>query len=112
MLQSGEYGYRLGLAKESALHFYRDQERTAQAQADEIRAREGRLHGIVRAWRFNRADLDLHAPEHVLPVLDRWAAPTKPVAPNDEPRPLESDPRNRSIESTLAMLDAKPDALI
>ena len=112
LLFSGEYGYQVGLLKEKALHWYRDQERTAQSRADDIRARETWLHSLVRARR-HIAELELHAPERVLPVLDRWAAPvTGHLGPNDQPRPLDSDPRKRTIESTLAMLDADPKALV
>jgi hypothetical protein len=52
MFYSGEYQHRVSLAKERALHAYRDQENTARSQAAEIRAREGSLHGLVRAWRL------------------------------------------------------------
>lgn len=113
LFHSGEYGYQIALAKEAALHRYRDQERAAQAQADEIRAREGRIHGFVRAWRFKSLDIELRAPEHVLPVLDRWAAPvTQHLGPNDPPRELDSDPRDRTVTTTLAFLDQDPNALV
>lgn len=103
LLNSGEYVKQIGRAKERALHRYRDQERTAQSQADEIRAREGRLHAFVRAWRFETLDLDLQAPALVLPVLDRWAAPiSRHLGETGSPMPLESDPRTRTVESTLA----------
>lgn len=111
-LYSGEYAHRVGLAKEAALHNYRDQENTAVTQADAIRAREGTLHGLVRAWRRSAGDLELRAPGRVLPVLERWATPaTQHLSPSDEPQPLESDPRKRTIESTLEYLDEHPDAL-
>jgi hypothetical protein len=109
LLHSGTFGYQIALAKELALHTYRDQERTAQSQADEIRAREGRLHGLVRAWRYRALDVDLRAPERVLPILDRWAAPV--TQHNAPPRPLDSDPRARTVQATLEYLDARPNAL-
>jgi hypothetical protein len=113
LFHSGEYGFQVALAKERALHRYRDQERTAQSHADEIQAREGQLHTLVRAWRFATLDPDLRAPARVLPVLTRWAAPvTQHLGPNDPPRPLDSDPRDRTFESTLAMLDTDPNALV
>lgn len=113
LFNSGEYGYQIGLRKEQALHRYRDQERTAQAQADEIRAREGRLHALVRAWKYTALSVDLTAPERVLPVLDQWAAPvTRHLGANDEPCALDSDPRHRTVESTLAWLAKDPKALV
>ncbi len=112
LFRSGAYGVEIGRAKERVLHAYRDQENTARAQADEIRAREGRTHGLVRAWRFRSDDLELRTPDRVLPVLERWATPpTQHLSPTDEPQPLDSDPRNRTVETTLAYLDAKPNAL-
>ena len=108
---SGEYGYQLGLAKERALHAYRDQERTSQSRADEIRAREGSVHNLLRAWRFKTLDLELRAPERVRPILDRWAAPpTQHLSSTDEPQPI-ADPRTRTVDSTLAFLDNDPKAL-
>jgi hypothetical protein len=112
LLQSSEYGRQIGLLKETALHWYRDQERTAQSQADEIRAREGAVHGFVRAWRFKTLDIELKAPGRVLPILERWAEPpTRHLSATDTPQPLENDPRHRTVERTLELLDAKPDAL-
>jgi hypothetical protein len=108
---SGEYAHLIGLAKEEALHWYRDQETTALSQAADIRAREGALHGLVRAWKFS-GDFELRAPQAVKPVLDRWAAPaTQHLSESDEPQPLESDPRTRTIKSTVEYLDEHPDAL-
>jgi hypothetical protein len=46
LFYSSKYGHLVGLAKERALHAYRDQERTAQAHAAEIQARKGQLHGL------------------------------------------------------------------
>lgn len=112
LLHSGEYGRQISLLKENALHWYRDQERTAQSQADEIRAREGGVHGLVRAWRFKSLDVELKAPARVLPILDRWAEPvTRHLSPTDTPQPLESDPRHRTVERTLEFLDSRPDSL-
>jgi hypothetical protein len=110
-LDSGDYGYKLGLAKEAALHRYRDQERTVQSQADDISAREGALHLFVRALRGNRLRLELEAPARVLPILDRWAEPLTPPGAKDEPKALESDPRQRTVESTLQLLEKVPKAL-
>ena len=58
-------------------------------------------------------DLDLRAPERVLPVLTEWALPPKKhLAPTDPlPDTLESDPRDRTVERALSPLQARPGAL-
>jgi hypothetical protein len=108
---SGEYPTQIGRAKERALQAYRDQERRAQDRAAEIRAREGTLHAYFRIWQRLPA-VQLSAPERVLPVLQRWASPaTQHMSATDEPTTMESDPRFRTIEQTLAYLDERPKAL-
>lgn len=93
MLQSGEYGFRLGLLKEAALHEYRDQQRQAERDVDLIYDAEGWLHGAWRAIR-RQPRRALNAPERVEPVLAAWRAPLTrggTTAPIDDPtdRPLE-----------------------
>lgn len=112
LMFSGAYSAAINRAKEEALQRYRDQERTAQSQADEIRAGEGALHGVVRAWRLPTLDLELRTPQRVIPILDRWAIPpTRHLPASDESQPIESDPRSRTIESTMAYLDDHADTL-
>lgn len=97
---SGHHGAQIAQAKERALHAYRDQERTARSQEAEIGAREGRLHALVRAWRT--LDFGLKAPERVRPILDAWAAPvTRHLSAADPPLEI-NDPRQRTVETTLA----------
>jgi hypothetical protein len=107
---SSAHGLRIALAKERALHAYRDQERIALGQAADIAAREGRLHLLVRAWRFE--PIGLRAPEHGAPVLDRWDASVTRhnSSPADPPFEID-DPRKRTVESTLTDLAADPKGL-
>jgi len=113
LLWSSEHGVQIVRAKEVALQTYRDQERTAESQAADIRAREGRVHGLVRAWSRGALSPELRAPGNVAPILDYWAAPvTRHLsAPTDAPLPVD-DPRARTLARTLADLKADPKALI
>jgi hypothetical protein len=110
---SGTHAKHLALAKEAALHAYRDQERTARSQEAEISAREGRLHGLVRLWRFE--PIGLQAPDRVRPILNAWAAPVTRHIARDVPtgdKPFEiNDPRRHNVETTLADLAADPYSL-
>jgi hypothetical protein len=107
---SSHHGQQIALAKEGALHAYRDQERTARSQQAEIGAREGRWHSIYRAWK--KRPFGLKAPERVKPVLDAWAAPvTRHLSNPAEPAVEVDDPRKRTVESTLADLGSDPKAL-
>ncbi len=101
-------------AKELALQAYRDQERTSLARVADIRAREGALHGLVRAWRFQQLETELQSPVRALPILEQWASPPS-LPPRGRPRRMRaqivSDPRHRTIGSTLAFLENYPDAI-
>jgi hypothetical protein len=112
ILQSGEYGVQVLREKERALRAYRDHERAAEERAAEIRAREGRVHSFFRARRKDEGGLYLEAPGRVAAVLERWAEPPAVhLSAGEQPPPLESDPRKRTVESTLQYLEAHEDAL-
>lgn len=102
---SGEHGYQVGLAKERALHAYRDQERRAKREAAEIRASEGWLH---RQWRWvtTRPELELRTPDKAAAVLDAWRLPaTRHLSETDTPAQVD-DPTARTLDGTLAEVAA------
>src|SRR5712691_3922944 len=95
LFYSGEYGRRLNLAKEAAIHAYRDQERQARRDVALTREREHWPHGLWRKL-SRQPPAQLTVPGRVDEVLDGWATPpTKHLSPGDEPPRLD-DPRNRS----------------
>jgi hypothetical protein len=98
MLDSGEYPYLIGRAKEQALQSYRDQERMALREAAYIYDSEGWLHSM---WRFlsrkNRATLQ--APVEVQPVLDTWRLPVGGHLV--ETPSVILDPTRRTLANTL-----------
>jgi hypothetical protein len=111
---SGHHATQIAAAKEAALHRYRDQETTALSHADGIAASEGWPHAVVRRWQLPSRRPELSAPARLRPILDRWAAPvTRHLSypGSGEAVPVD-DPRGRTIESTLEMLDADPKALV
>ncbi len=98
---SGQYGHRLNLAKEEAIHAYRDQERQARRDVALIRDREHWPHGLWRKL-TRRPLVQLKVPERADEVLDAWATPpSKHLSSGDVPPRLD-DPRNRSLEDVLA----------
>lgn len=112
LLWSGEHGYQISLAKERALEAYRNEERRARRAAADLRGREGSVHTLVRRWRGRSDTLELQTPERARPVFDRWAAPVTRHLSSEKDSPLAiDDPRERTIESTLAALDGDPKAL-
>lgn len=74
LLYSSERLHQLALAKERALHAFRDQERAARRFAAEIAARERFAHHQWRRWR-RRPVWPLEAPERGRPILDEWRSP-------------------------------------
>jgi hypothetical protein len=101
LFYSGEYGRRLNLAKEAAIHAYRDQERQARRDVALIRDREHWPHGLWRRLTRN-PPAQLTVPGRAGEALDGWATPpTKHLSPGDEPPRLD-DPRNRSLNEVLA----------
>lgn len=112
LFYSGEHGHQIALAKEAALQAYRDQERTSRSQAADIVAREGWRHSVVRALFYKNLVPGLWAPHIAWPVLDAWASPvTRHLSSPSDP-PLEiSDPRKRTLQTTIDYLAANPKAL-
>jgi hypothetical protein len=109
---SGHHGEQIALAKERALHAYRDQERTARSQEADIRARETTRHALYR--RLTKRPFGLTAPEDVKPIIDAWAVPvTRHLSDpeHEESHVQVDDPRKRTIESTLSDLEKDPKAL-
>ena len=101
LFYSGEYGYRLGLAKERALQVYRDHEDRATREWAAIRASEGLMHLIWR-WIARRKRTTLSVPIRVKPVLDTWLLPpSKHLQPGDTP-PQVPDPFTRNLDDVLA----------
>jgi hypothetical protein len=106
----GHHGEQIALAKERALHAYRDQERTARSQEADIRARETTRHLIYR--KCKKRPFGLTAPARLRPIIDAWAAPVRRHLSDAADPPVEvDDPRKRTVESTLADLASDPDAL-
>lgn len=97
---SGEYGHRLNLAKEAAIHAYRDQERQARRDVALIHDRERWSHRLWRGVTFQpRSQLEI--PAQAQELLDAWATPPrKHLSPGDEPQHLD-DPRKRALDSLL-----------
>lgn len=113
LLWSGEHGYQVSLAKEHALEAYRNEERRTKRAAAELRAQENWAHTLARRRRGRQRAFELQAPGRARPLLDRWAAPVTRHSSSKTDRPLLiDDPRNRTIESTLAELDLDPKALV
>lgn len=106
LLDSGAYGYKIGLAKEAALHAYRDQERTAISHEADVIGRETWMHDLWRSVRYRRLVRGLSAPARVKPVLDAWASP---IVRHGFPTVEVDDPRDRNVEKTLETL--APNAL-
>jgi hypothetical protein len=101
LFYSGSYGVALNLAKEAAIHAYRDQERQARRDVALIRDREHWPHGIWR-WLTSQSPAQLKVPDRAGEVLDAWATPpSKHLSSGDVPPRLD-DPRNRSLEDVLA----------
>lgn len=101
MFYSGEYGWRLGLAKEQALQAYRDQRLRAERSAALILDREGWAHDFWRKSR-KRPRLTLWTPQIVVPVLDAWRLPPSRHAKEGDKLPTVDDPTHRTLDALLA----------
>lgn len=100
MFQSGEYAHLLNLAKERAIHAYRDQERQARRDVARIHQRENWMHGVWRQITLTPQAV-LTVPVYANELLDAWATPpTKHLATGDQPVPLD-DPRQRTLGQAL-----------
>jgi len=87
LLWSGRHGVLISLAKEKALHQYRDQERQALRDVALLREREGLGHRFWR-WVERRGPPELTAHHQVHPILDVWRAAVtrhdgEPLTPRD-----------------------------
>jgi hypothetical protein len=106
LFYSGELGYQVGLAKERALHAYRDQETQARRDAAAVHDRETMLHRIYRGLR-RQPFRDLETPVRATPVLDLWREPvTRHLQPSDRPAEVD-DPAARTLDVLLTKLDTE-----
>ena len=98
LFHSGELGYQLALAKETALHEYRDELRRVERAVAARREAEGRFH---RVWRrlLGRSFQSPTASERAQPVLDTWR---EAVTRHGHPAHEVVDPARRDLDDALA----------
>lgn len=109
---SGHHALEVARVKEAALEAYRNEERRARREVAEIHAQEQWSHRFYRRWRRKSA-IGLQTPERAREILDRWAAPvTRHLSLETDPPYQIDDPRERTLDSTIAYLDANEKALV
>ena len=96
----------LKLAKEQALHEYRDEEWRARLDLFQLRAREGSWHALWRRLR-RRSAPSLTARAEVEPFLERWREPVTRHTSGSEGATVR-DRTTRTIEDALAELPGLP----
>lgn len=107
---SGHHGKQIALAKERALHRFRDQERQALRDAATIRDRETWPHLLYRA-RKGIPSPELRAPGRVAPVLEVWRRPVRRHLSSKSDESVEvNDPSRRTLDDTHAKLAARAQA--
>jgi hypothetical protein len=98
LLYSSTHGYRLALAKEAALHDYRDKLRRVERALTARRETEGRFHRFWR-WRLGRPFPSLTVPQSAEPVLDAWR---EPITRHKGPAQEVVDPTRHDLDDVLA----------
>jgi len=105
--ESGIHGGNLKMAKEQALHEYRDEEWRARLDLFHVRAREGGWHTAWR-WMRRRPTPALTARAEIAPFLERWREPVTRHAPGEHAGAKVRDRTTRTTAEALAELPGLP----
>jgi hypothetical protein len=107
IFRSGIHGGNLKLAKEQALHEYRDEEWRARLDLFQLRARESSWHAVWRQVR-RRPSPSLTARAVVEPFLNRWREPVTRHESSGAEGAKIRDRTTRTTADALAELPSLP----